>query len=273
MIYRWILLSLRISVTTFLVFLVSVLLGIGMGFDDPLPAGNLSLWGTIEVFLSIVLYPVPLSVLFIFLMSRLGGSTRRKKIFFSIMNILWYVLVVSSFGNRETIELNDGKGLHNYGKFVTIMFFVNVLLNIFLVYRDRRSFDLHDKEIDTQRKNFQRGVVDLFIVYYACVVVAALISLFSLNSCFDGFILDEMLMTFNGTVAVVVLAYGSFLFLVERMRLRFLIVALVPVILLGYNFFVSHPGYRPFTDFHKFRSLVVHYNPLWLGEQERGHSD
>lgn len=272
-IYYWIRLSLRINLSYFLICWVAVVVAISMGLDEQitgarLPGSELSLWASINVFLAIVLYPIPVSVFILFLLDKTVRNVKRKKAFFLVINVIWNLLVVKDLSGSVNV-LDDHKGVHNIYLFNFIMAILIVIAHVFWSITKRDSFT--SDPLSDQGKYFKKDAVVFFAVYYFGIVISFVFCLFFGRICFDGFIFDEMLMTFNSTLTMLIFLYGLFLFLIKQLRFKCLIIIMIPVVYLSYNFFLLHSGNHRFTDYHKFRQLLVHYNPLWLSNEERGH--
>lgn len=269
-IYYWFWLSLRIVFTYFIICWSAVLIAILLDFNTHLTGGSLSIWGSAKIFLSYLFYPIPVTVLILFLLNKIIKKETRKKIWFVVASAVWHFLAISSLGGATNF-LEDHKGAHNIYLFNIIMGSLIIVTHIFWVRKEKWSFA--EIELSDRKKEYQIGVVRLFFVYYTSIAISSLFSLNNLNNCFKGFILDEMVMTFNGTLTIIILCYGLILGLIHKLKFRMLFIILIPVIYLSYGQFLLHSGYKVFSDFYKFRELLVHHNPIWLGKEERGHTE
>ena len=267
-IYNWIWLCLRITFSYFGVCWIAVLVAIALGIDDEAVRGGFSIWSSIKIFLGYSFISIPVSVFILSLLTRFLKNVKQRKISFLILSVFWHFLAINSLSGSANFA--DDKGIYNVYLFNGIMLLAIAGSHIFWLLATKSAFE-NDPPPD--QILFKTGVVKFFIVYYLSILIASLFSIYNLSSVFDGFILDEMLMSFVGNLTVVILGCWFLLILIKRLKFRFLLLILIPVVYLSYDFFINteRKFYIPLNDFTKFRVLVVHYNPLWLEEDERGH--
>ena len=269
--YYFILLNLKITFSYFIICWGSVILAIALDLDDGITR-KMMLIESLEVFLSYILYPIFYGCILILLINKFIKRSKNRKRIFILLSSLFHFLIIRSFAFVKGLEINDRIGNHHLSLFIFIMFFLIIISHVIWVFLDNRSFD-NDYLDKDDTPNDKKYVVKFFIIYYVSLIISLIIGFVSIGDIFDGFIIDPMWMSFNGFLSLIILGFGLFLFIIRQMKLRWLMIVLIPVFLLSYDFYINHPGYDANSKFRRFNELVIHYNPIWLKKENHGHTE
>ena len=273
--YEGVILSLKISVTYFSLTFISGIIGFLFGIDKSSARGELTILGLFSAFFSYILYSITISVLLLFLIQKVFGKTqvRAKRIWFIVFNSIWNILLIVSFANDNTLEFHDYKGHSNYNTFLLIMMPIIIISNVFWTIKSE-FFTSWATENNHNASKYAKNILILLLLYYVSTILSGIFYFISFHRFrFDGFIFDDMIMSINGLIAVILVTSGLFLFLIKRFKFKYFFIIAIPIIYVSYNYYFTRPGFYNScnTEFHKFREIVIHYNPIWVREDNRGH--
>lgn len=273
--YNLLLMNLKITASYFVPFGIMVLAGswLEVHRSDLLPFSNISGVSIIVITLGYIAY----ISLFCFIVNAIIHALpvwhTLRSLFYTFVNLILLLWMMVEFSEANQWELLDKKGGYSESSFTFLFFWAFILISVFWAVRNQRvdyNKEYSQSAYKCALSNLILVAVHVFLLILSIGVFRGFDYLFESRAFSKSILLNDKLICWTGTATGILLLFTFY----RKLNFRFRVLSYVALFTIVALFFWVQYDKHPWDkQVHTYREILIYYNPLWLDEESRGHTE